>query len=81
MTNKTLANFVESLHEDIVEAMGDADMGSVDPQYRLGIRRLAKSFFDTFELFEVRAVLPTLEERDVDAWFAGTEQRESRRQD
>jgi hypothetical protein len=69
----TNLNFIKILHQEIMEAMQDASSEEVDPQYRLGIRRLAKSFFDTFDLFEMRRVLPELEERDVDAWYAGRE--------
>lgn len=73
MDNHTLSNFISSLHEDILEAMEDANHPQVDPQYRLGIRRLAKAFFDRFELFEVGDILPDLTERDIDAWYAGRE--------
>ncbi len=74
MDNHTLSNFIASLHEGVVEAMKDANANQVDPQYRLGIRKLAKAFFDRFELFEIGNILPDLAERDVDAWYAGREQ-------
>lgn len=75
MSNGALSNFIKSLHEGIVEAMDDADDDPADPQYRLGVRRLAKLFFDRFELFELHSVLPEIEVRDVDSWYAGRENR------
>lgn len=71
--NHTLHDFIKSLYEDVVQAMDDADDEQGEPNYRLGVRRLAKAFFDKFDLFEVREILPSLIERDVDAWYAGRE--------
>lgn len=69
----TLMDFITSLHEDIVEAMNDIDNEPSDAQYRLGVRKLAWAFFQKFELFGIQEILPDLEERDVDAWYAGRE--------
>lgn len=70
MNDDTLANFVASLHQDVLDAMKAADESN-DAQYRLGVRRLAKSFFDNFELFQVGCILPAVSGQDVDAWYAG----------
>lgn len=73
INDQTAVNFIESLYEDVIGAMADANEEEVDPQYRLGVRRLASAFFNKFELFEIQRLLPKLTNRDVDAWFAGQE--------
>jgi len=75
MSAITLERFVASFVEDIASAMNDADAPGVDPQYRLGVRRLAKAFFDKAELFDLSGQIPELQMRNVDAWFAGRENR------
>ena len=75
MHDDTLINFIESLYEDVSKAMDDANEVPIDSQYRVGVRKLAKAFFDKFELFEIRNILPDLAERDVDAWYAGRERK------
>jgi len=70
MDLETMEDFVRSLHEDIVDAMKDADANG-DPHYRLGVRRLSKAFFDKWELFGLSQMLPSLVSIDVDAWYAG----------
>lgn len=74
MHQETLKDFVASFYEDVAEALKAADEEPTDAQYRLGLRRLAKAFFDKMELFDVGASLPELPMRDVDAWFAGREE-------
>lgn len=69
MSESDLKNFIESYYEDIIVAMDDADSPETSEHYRLGIRRLAKAFFDKIELFEISAAVP--EVRDVDDWYAG----------
>ena len=71
MKDQVLRDFIASIYDDIVGAMDDVDRESADPQYRLGIRRLAWAFFHKFELFELGTDLPDLVARDVDAWYAG----------
>lgn len=73
MQDDTLKDFIASFYEDVADALDDADEEPTDAQYRLGVRRLAKAFFDKIELFELGSVLPELPVRDVDAWFAGRE--------
>lgn len=75
MKDETLNNFVRSTYDDVVQAMNDADENLVNDQYRLGIRRVAKAFFDNYDLYDMRAILPELPWRDVDAWFAGRKQQ------
>jgi hypothetical protein len=75
MQQDTLKNFVASFYEDVADALDAADEEPTDPQYRLGVRRLAKAFFDKLELFEVAQMFPDLQTRDVDAWYAGREKR------
>ena len=74
MQDETLRRFVASFYEDVTDALNAADEEPTDAQYRLGVRRLAKAFFDKFELFDLRSVVPTLPARDVDGWFAGKEE-------
>ncbi|HKX92212.1 MAG TPA: hypothetical protein VJM15_07290 [Sphingomicrobium sp.] len=71
MRNETLARFIESYCEDIIDAMHDADEPPVNGHYRLGVRRLASAFFHKFNLFELQEVLPHMRPPDVDAWFEG----------
>jgi hypothetical protein len=75
MPNRILEHFVRSLHDEVVSAMKDADSSGAHPQYRLGVRRLAKSYFDSFELYEIGGTLPGLPRVDVDAWYAGEQLR------
>jgi hypothetical protein len=70
MKDQILIDFIESLYQDIIEAMKVAEE-SDSPQYRLGVRRLAKSFFDNIDLFHVDQIIPTISKQDVDAWYAG----------
>jgi hypothetical protein len=74
MQDETLSRFVASFYQDVTNALDAADEEPTDAQYRLGVRRLAKAFFDKFELFDLGSVLPTLSLRDVDGWFAGKEE-------
>lgn len=74
MNNQAATDFIESFYEDVIESMADADREPIDPQYRLGVRRLASAFFHKFELFEIEEILPDLIIRDVDSWFSGHEQ-------
>jgi hypothetical protein len=75
MRHDTLRDFVASFYEDVADALEAADEEPTDPQYRLGVRRLAKAFFDKLELFELAQMFPSLPTRDVDAWYAGREKR------
>jgi hypothetical protein len=70
----TLKNFIHDLYFDISLTI-DQIHSTDDDQYRLGIRRIAKIFFDKFELFELNEVFPDLPYKDVDAWFSGNEPR------
>ncbi len=74
MQEETLKDFVASYYEDVVDALKAADEEPTDAHYRLGVRRLAKAFFDKIELFEIAPLLPELSMRDVDDWFAGREE-------
>ena len=56
--NETLRAFVAGFYDDLVEALEDADKEPTDAQYRLGLRRLAKAFFDNLELCEAGPALP-----------------------
>lgn len=71
--DSSVRGFIENLYSDIVSALSDSEGSNIDPQYQLGIRKLAKAFFDNFDLFELEDVFPNLQRRDVDAWYAGTE--------
>ena len=71
LSEETLANFIESFYEDVSRALDVAGAEDMHPQYRLGVRRLAKAFFDKFELFEIKGSIPHLQWRDVDEWYAG----------
>jgi len=73
MSRSNLERFILSFAEDISSAMNDSDSPDIDPQYRLGVRRLAKAFFDKAELFDLEEQVPALGKRDVDAWYAGRE--------
>ena len=70
-----LADFVASFYEDVITTLDEIDHEPADAQYKLGVRRLAWAFFNKFTLFEVGKILPELEERDVDAWYAGKERK------
>ena len=74
MTEDTLADFIRSFQEDVTEAMDDAIGEGYHAQYRLGVRRLAKAFFDKVDLFGIDELVPDLPIRDVDAWYAGKEE-------
>ncbi len=71
MSKKSLERFIENFSEDVLSAMRDSDAPDIDPQYRLGVRRLAKAFFDKVELFDVEEDVPALAKADVDSWYAG----------
>jgi hypothetical protein len=75
MTDETLRNFVATLSQSVADAMADADQQPTDSQYRLGVRRLAKAFVDTVELFELAGRYPELDMPDVDDWYAGRQSR------
>jgi hypothetical protein len=64
-----LSDFVISFCEDIAAAISEAESKDTDPQYRLGIRRLAKAFFDKAELFEINSVIPEIPSIDIDVWY------------
>lgn len=73
MSDQTLANFLMCYQEAVIDAMNDAMKDDAHAQYRLGVRRLAKAYFDNLDLFNVGDLVPALVKRDVDAWYAGRE--------
>lgn len=68
--------FIRQMYQAISEAMQSADQEPVSPQYRLGVRKLAKDFFDNFDLLGLGKQFPELQNIDVDAWYAGQQLRQ-----
>lgn len=51
--------------------MKDAQGSDYDAQYRLGVRRSAKAFFDSTEICDISDIINEFCHVDVDGWYSG----------